>query len=154
MIPNFINFAKVSDVLLAGAYWNPNAPVLFTKQDLLSEFKIKIIADITCDLDGSIPATKRVSTILDPIYDYDPLTDSLKSPLSNDNFITIMAVDNLPCELPRSSSEEFGRDLIDRIIKPLLQEDSEGVIERGTIVKDGKLSHIFSYLQDYINQKA
>jgi hypothetical protein len=62
-----------------------------------------------------------------------------------------MAVDNLPCELPRSASEEFGRDLIDKILKPLLLEDIGGIIERGTIAKNGALTPTFSYLQEYIN---
>jgi len=62
-----------------------------------------------------------------------------------------MAVDNLPCELPRSASEEFGRDLIDKILRPLLAEDIGGIIERGTIAEKGSLTNTFSYLQDYIN---
>ena len=118
---HFTDFTKVADVLMAGAFWNPDAPVLFTRDDMLSkDFKIKIIADITCDIEGSIPSTKRASSIADPIYDYDSKTDSLQPPLSDDRFITVMAVDNLPCELPRSASEEFGKDLIDRILSRYL----------------------------------
>jgi saccharopine dehydrogenase (NAD+, L-lysine-forming) len=148
----FFEFAKVTDVLMAGAFWNPKAPVLFTKEDMRShDFKIKIIADITCDIEGSIPSTKRATTITDPVYDYDPATDSLKSAFSDDRFVSVMAIDNLPCELPRSASEEFGHDLIDRILKPLLLEDTDGFIERGTITRNGKLTPQFSYLQDYVN---
>ncbi len=147
---HFSDFTKVTDILLAGAFWNPKAPVLFTQEDMLSpDFRIRIIADITCDINGSIPSTQRASTIPDPIYDYDPSTNSIHPPFSNPAFVSVMAVDNLPCELPRSSSEEFGRDLIDRILKPLLIEDSEGVIERATITFNGKLTNHFSYLQDY-----
>jgi saccharopine dehydrogenase (NAD+, L-lysine forming) len=136
---------------MAGAYWNPKAPVLFTRQEMLaSEFRIKVIADITCDIEGSIPSTKKASTIPDPIYDYDPATDLVHSSLSNDRWITVMAVDNLPCELPRSASEEFGRDLIDRILKPLFTDDSEGIIERGTIATDGLICNNFLYLADYV----
>jgi len=150
---DFSKFTKVSEILLAGAFWNPKAPVLFTKEDMLDlNFKTKIVADITCDINGSVPCTKKASAIPDPIYDYDPITDSTQPPLSNFNFITVMAVDNLPCELPRSASEEFGRDLIDRILKPLLLEDKEAIVERGSIAKDGKLTKTFSYLQDYVNQ--
>ena len=147
---HFVDFTKVADILLAGAYWNPNAPVLFTRTDMLaSDFRIRIIADITCDINGSIPSTKRASTIPEPIYDYDPVKDAIHPPFNNDSFISVMAVDNLPCELPRSSSEEFGRDLIDRILKPLLVEDSEGIIERATITLNGQLTPNFSYLTDY-----
>jgi len=148
----FEAFCKAGDLLLAGAYWNPKAPVLFTKEDMQSpNFKIKVIADITCDIGGSVPSTKRASTIPDPLYDYDPHTDSVKPALSNEDYITTMAVDNLPCELPRSASEEFGRDLIDRILKPLIVADSEGIISRGTVAENGTLTNEFSYLMDYVN---
>ncbi|CAN5491308.1 NAD(P)-dependent oxidoreductase [soil metagenome] len=148
---HFYDFVKVSDILLAGAFWNPKAPLLFTRQDMLSsDFKIKVIADITCDINGSIPSTKRATSIVEPLYDYDPETDSTQAPLSSDRFITVMAIDNLPCELPRSSSEEFGRDLIDRILKPLLTEDTERIIARGTIAENGNLTSHFEYLRDYI----
>ena len=150
-ISHFSDFTKVSDILLAGAYWNPMAPLLFTKQDMLSrDFKIKVIADITCDINGSVPSTKRATSIVDPLYDYDPADDSIHTPLSNDRFITVMAIDNLPCELPRSASEEFGRDIIDRILKPLLMEDSEGIIARATIAENGNLTSHFEYLRDYV----
>ncbi len=146
----FEEFTKVTDILIAGAFWNPNAPVLFTRQQMLTpHFKIKIIADITCDIEGSIPSTKKASTIPDPIYDYDATTDTTCPPFSKNEFVTVMAVDNLPCELPRSASEEFGRDLIDRILKPLLIGDYEGIIERATVTEGGRLSENFSYLKDY-----
>ncbi len=149
----FVDFTSVANVLLAGAFWNPKAPVLFTRHDMLStNFKIKIIADITCDLNGSVPSTKRASSIPDPIYDYDPATDSEKPALGDDRWVTVMAVDNLPCELPRSASAEFGRDLIDRIMQPLLTQDPEGIIARGTIAERGALTATFSYLQDYVNE--
>lgn len=149
----FLKFTTVADLLLAGAFWNPKAPVLFKREDMLSQdFKIKVIADITCDIDGSLPSTKRASSISDPIYDYDPYADSVKQPLSGENHVTVMAVDNLPCELPRSASEEFGRDLIDKILKPLLVNDSEGIIKRGTIAENGELTEDFKYLQDYVDQ--
>ncbi len=150
---DFAKFTQAGDILMAGAFWNPNAPLLFTREDMLDlRFKIKIVADITCDINGSVPCTKKPSAIPDPIYDYDPITDTTQPPLSNESFITVMAVDNLPCELPRSASEEFGRDLIDKILKPLLMEDIGGVIERGTIAQNGALTSTFSYLQDYITK--
>jgi saccharopine dehydrogenase (NAD+, L-lysine-forming) len=153
-ISTFSKYTQNAQLLLGGAYWNPKAPVLFTKEQMQSpDFKIRVVADITCDIDGSIPSTKKSSTIEDPIYDYDPKTDSLFPPFSDDSYITSMAVDNLPCELPRSASEEFGRDLIDRILKPLLTNDKEGIIKRGTVTEDGKLTRQFKYLQDYVNGK-
>ena len=148
---SFHDFTKVTDILLAGAYWNPKAPLLFSEEEMKSpDFKIRIIADITCDINGSIPSTKRASSIIDPLYDYDPSTGSLFEPLKADRFITVMAVDNLPCELPRSASEEFGRDLLDRILKPLLAEDPERIIARGTLTEQGVLTPYFKYLEDYV----
>jgi saccharopine dehydrogenase (NAD+, L-lysine forming) len=148
----FKAFAAAADMLIAGAYWNPKAPVLFNSKDMQEpDFKLKVIADITCDINGSIPSTKKASTIVDPLYDYDPVTDAVKPPLSDPNFVTVMAIDNLPCELPRSASEEFGRDLIDRILPRLIVEDNEGVLSRATITKEGKLTEHFMYLQDYVN---
>ncbi len=150
----FSRYTQVAHLLIGGAYWNPKAPVLFTKEEMQSpEFKIRVVADITCDINGSIPSTKKPSTIPDPIYDYDPKTDSIFSPFSDESYITSMAVDNLPCELPRSASEEFGRDLIDKIVKPLLRNDKEGIIKRATVTENGKLTRQFKYLQDYVNGK-
>ena len=148
----FKSFTKAADILMAGAYWNPKAPVLFTREDMLEEdFRIKIIADITCDIDGSIPSTKQASTIVDPLYDYDPSTDTTHPALSNEKFVTVMAVDNLPCELPRSASDEFGRDLIDRVLPLLLGDDKDDVIARATIAQDGRLTKHFEYLTDYVS---
>ena len=149
----FKAFAAAADMLIAGAYWNPKAPRLFTPLQMQErDFKIKVIADITCDINGSIPSTKKASTIVDPIYDYDPATDEVRPPLSNPALVTVMAIDNLPCELPRSASEEFGRDLIDKILPRLITDDTEGVIERATIAKDGQLTEYFSYLEDYVRE--
>jgi alanine dehydrogenase len=137
---------------MAGAFWNPKAPVLFTKEDMLKpDFKIKVIADITCDINGSVPSTKRATTIPEPLYDYDPASDSEKPALSNDRYFTVMAVDNLPCELPRSASEEFGRDLIDRVMPLIIRGgDEDNIIEGATIAKDGKLNKGYEYLADYV----
>jgi saccharopine dehydrogenase (NAD+, L-lysine forming) len=149
----FSRFTKVADLLMAGAYWNPGAPVLFTRQDMLSpHFNIKIIADITCDIGGSVPCTKKASSIEDPVYDYNPATDSVNPPFSDERYVTVMAIDNLPCELPRSSSEEFGRDLIDRILGPLLKNDEEGIIARSVVAEGGSLTNRFNYLSEYINE--
>jgi alanine dehydrogenase len=146
----FTAFAEVADMLIAGAYWNPKAPPLFTRTDMTERhFAIKIVADITCDIGGSIPCTRKPSTIPDPIYDYDPSTDMVHPPFSDAKWITVMAVDNLPCELPRSASEEFGRDLIDKIMKPLLLGDKDGTLSRATIAMNGRLTEQFRYLKEF-----
>ncbi|MBX2958166.1 MAG: alanine dehydrogenase [Cyclobacteriaceae bacterium] len=151
----FLSFTKAADILLAGAFWNPKAPVLFTREEMCSpEFKIKIIADITCDVGGSIPSTIRASTIPEPLYDFDPHLGSEQPALSGEKHVTVMAVDNLPCELPRSASEEFGRDLIDKILPLLFESDREGVIKRATITKSGHLTENYEYLTDYVTEKV
>jgi len=140
----------VADILIAGAYWNPKAPALFSSHDIHDSFKINIIADITCDLNGSIPTTIKASSIPEPIYDYDVNNHQVAPPFSHPNNITVMAVDNLPCELPRSASEEFGHDLIDRVLKPLFTRDIEGIVARGIVAEKGHLSKNFEYLTDYL----
>lgn len=150
---SFHEFTKVANILMAGAYWNPKAPVLFTREEMLSpEFRIQVIADITCDIDGSIPSTKRATTIADPLYDYDPTTDSVQPVYSNEKFVTVMAVDNLPCELPRSASEEFGHDLINKVLPLLNNIDHDDIIKRATIAEDGKLTTNYEYLTDYVQE--
>ena len=147
---DFRDLAAHADMLIAGAFWNPKAPLLFTRADMRDNFNIKVIADITCDINGSIPSTKKASTIDEPLYDYDHTRDAVEPPLSHPGFVTVMAIDNLPCELPRSASEEFGRDLLDKILPQLIIEDKEGTVDRATITRGGMLTDHFMYLQDYV----
>jgi alanine dehydrogenase len=151
---DFREYLKVAQILMAGAFWNPQAPVLFSREDMLEPwFGVDTIADITCDIRGSVPSTIQATSISDPVYDYDPTSDSAVPGFSNPKLVTVMSIDNLPCELPRSASEEFGRDLIDRILKPLLDGDVDRIIERATIAENGKITKEFSYLQDYVDSK-
>ncbi|PRY14764.1 alanine dehydrogenase [Pontibacter ummariensis] len=146
----FRKFTRVTDILLACAYWDPKAPRLFTEEETrYSDFRINTIADITCDVNGSIPCTKRATTIPDPVYDYNKETGELEPPFTSPDNITVMAVDNLPCELPRNASRDFGRLLIDNVFPHFFNGDKDGVLERGTIAKGGKLTERYSYLQGY-----
>ena len=148
----FIPFAETTDLLMAAAYWDPKAPVLFTTDDMKSEsFRISVISDITCDIDGSIPSTKRSSVIEEPFYDYNPATEELEPAFSSKQNITVQAVDNLPCELPKDASLDFGRNLIDKVFPSLFGNDTDGIIERATITKNGKLTMRFSYLQGFVD---
>ncbi len=151
---NFLKYAKQADVLIAGAFWDPNAPVLFTKEDAANkDFKIKVIADITCDIEGSIPSTIRPTTIDNPIYDYSPTNGKEQPVFSDAANITVMAVDNLPCELPINASNDFGRQLIDNVLPHLFTEDRNEVIKRATITANGNLTKKYAYLQNYLNGK-
>jgi alanine dehydrogenase len=147
----FGKYTQFCDLLIHCSFWHPKAPVLFSRKDMRSpDFRISVIADITCDINGSIPSTTQPSTIEDPFYGYNPNTEQIAEPFSHDT-ITVMAVDNLPCELPRDSSEDFGKELIDKVLPSLLKEDTDGLIERGSITKDGKLMPRFEYLTDYVS---
>ncbi|MDO7845381.1 NAD(P)-dependent oxidoreductase [Hymenobacter sp. M29] len=147
----FGNFLPVTDLLIACAYWHPAAPRLFEEADTQRpDFRINTIADVTCDVDGSIPTTKRSSSIAEPAFDYNPATGELEPPYSRPTNITVMAVDNLPCELPRNASRDFGRQLLDNVLPHLLGSDAEGVIARATIAKGGQLTERYAYLADYV----
>ncbi|WP_340153675.1 NAD(P)-dependent oxidoreductase [uncultured Marivirga sp.] len=149
---DFLKYTEVADVLIAGAFWDPRAPVLFTKEDAIRpEFKIRIIGDITCDIEGSIPSTKKPATVDEPVYDYDPTTDSIQPEFSEESNITVMAVDNLPCELPRDASESFGLEMIENVLPHLLGDDKDEVIKNATIAENGELTERFSYLQRFVD---
>jgi alanine dehydrogenase len=152
-VPGFSPFAYETDLLIAGAYWDSNSPVLFYREEMLKEdFKIKVIADITCDIEGSIPSTKQPSTIEDPVYDYDPWQDKVvNTPYQSQDLISVMAIDNLPSELPRDASGAFGEALLAEVLPHLLEKDRGGMIARATITEDGKLTEYYRYLQDFVD---
>ncbi len=148
---DFYKYAQVTDLLIAGAYWNPRSPVLFTHKEMeRSDFKIRVIADITCDINGSIPSTKRPSTLELPFYDYNRKSHKLEAPFSREENITVMAVDNLPSGLPRAASEDFGNRLIEQVFPHLFGEDTIQMIAQATVTNQGKFTPYFNYLQDYI----
>lgn len=150
---DFLKYAHKADILINGTFWNPESPRLFSKEDMLDpSFRIKVIADISCDINGSVPATIKATDVYNPVYDYNPFTQSAEPPYSDEKNISVMAVDNLPCELPRNASADFGRDLIERVLPLLLSEDNDGIITRATVVKNGRLTEKFSYLKEYAKE--
>ncbi len=150
---NFFRFAKVTDFYIAGHFYGDGAPYLFTKEDVKHpEFKIKVVADVSCDIGGPIASTIKASTIVNPVYGYDPQTEQ-ETDYKNHNAIAVMAVDNLPCELPRDASVGFGQSFIKYVIPAFFNNDKDGVLERARMTKDGKLTSRFSYLQDYVDGK-
>jgi alanine dehydrogenase len=148
----FIDYAMHADVFIACAYWNPGADILFTREDMRkSNFKLRVIGDITCDLNGSIPSTLRTSSIDNPFYDYNPYTEDLEVPFGSEKNITVMAIDNLPCELARDASSDFGNQLIKYFLDELIMHGMESeLVKRATILHEGKLTPRFEYLQDYL----
>lgn len=150
---DFKRFSDIGNMYIACHYWDADAPFIFSREDAKSpDFKLKIVADISCDIDGPVASTIRPSTIDKPLYGYDPQTES-EVDFMTKNAIGVMAVDNLPCELPRDASEDFGNELIIKVLPSLINEDSDTIIERATICENGKLTSYFSYLQDYVDGK-
>lgn len=148
---HFLPFAQVGEILIAAAYWDPKAPRLFELPAIQSpEFSISVIADITCDLDGSIPTTRRASSIQEPVYDVDRRTAGEIPAFGKQDSISVMAIDNLPCELPRESSAEFARQLREWVI-PELGKDISPILEKATIAREGDLTLEFMYLSDYVS---
>jgi len=147
----FMNYASCGDIFIAGHYYGKGSPYLFTREDAKSpDFKIRTIADISCDIDGPVASTIRSSTIADPIYGYNPRNES-EDDFDKDDVITVMAVDNLPCELPKDASEDFGDKLIKHIFPALLIDDPDNIISRATICENGDLTNNYGYLRSFVN---
>lgn len=148
---HFLKFAEAGEMLIAAAYWDPDAPRLFKLEDINSpDFALSVIADVTCDIGGSIPTTLRASTILEPIYDVDRASGTEIPAFGSQTSISVMAIDNLPCELPRESSLEFGKQLEQWVVPALLEENSP-ILERATVARDGDLTLEFMYLRDFVD---
>ena len=146
----FLPFAEQADLLLNGIYWDEDIERLFTKEDVKKgSFKISVIADVTCDIDGSVPITLAASTIADPVYGIDKESLQMVAAFQNTSqTIDIMAVDNLPNELPRDASKHFGEHITKFILPEILAEESS-ILTRATICENGKLTDDFEYLSDY-----
>ena len=144
----FEPFSENSDILMNGIYWDPRMPRLFEWDDLQSpRFSIQTIADITDDKDGSVPCNLGDGTMQDPVYGVDKKTRKRTAPYLEGS-IDIMAVGNLPNELPRDASRYFGEQLIKYVLEDLFKTGSP-VIQRAMIVRDGIITEEFSYLNDY-----
>ena len=121
---------------------------MFTRDDVKSkQFNISVVADVSCDIDGPVATTIRASKITDPIYGYNKLTEN-EDDFMKDDVVAVMAVDNLPCELPKDASKDFGENLIKYII-PILHSNNS-VLEGATICKEGDLTKQFEYLREFI----
>ncbi len=152
-VGDFIRFAKVSDMYIAGHFYGDGAPCIYTREDAKSEdFNIKVVADVSCDIDGPVASTIRPSTIADPIYGYHPETEK-EVDYKDPNAIVVMAVDNLPCELPKDASEGFGDMFLEYVLPAFFDDDKDHVLQRARMTKNGKLTERFSYLQDFVDGK-
>ena len=146
-------YTKAADIFIAAHYWDPDSPAFFSAEDMKkTDFNISVIADISCDINGPIPSTIRATTIADPFYGFNPKENKEVRPFKDGDNITVMAVDNLPGELPRDASSDFGAQLTDNIMDDLLSKRKSAMLERATICEDGKLTERYSYLKDYLQK--
>lgn len=144
----FLPYANATDILMNGIYWEKNIPRLFEKDDVKDNgFRIRVIADITDDENGSVPVNMGDQTIEDPVYGVDKYSLEKTAPFLPKS-IDVMAVGNLPNELPRDASRYFGEQLIKHVLEDIVHNGST-IIERATMVKNGNLTPDFAYLQDY-----
>ena len=142
-----LQYLKETNILISAHYWDPSSPKIFENEDLKVLQNLKIVGDITCDINGSVPTTIRSTTIEEPNYWIERY--NLKEIDENNDGIAVMAVDNLPSELPRDSSTEFSEGIIKEVLPFLLKED-DGRILNGTITTDGSFLEKYNYLNDYI----
>jgi alanine dehydrogenase len=149
---DFLPFCKAADIFIQGIFWDKRAPVLFTAEDMMADdFRIQVVGDITCDIapDASIPCTIRPSTIDAPVYGYDPRTGKECEPFRPEG-VDVMAIDNLPSEVPRDASEAFGRQLMEHVLPELERLGGNPALNGATIVKAGQLTPAFAYLEGYV----
>jgi len=148
---DFFKFAKVADLFIPCHYWDDKGPGFITAEELAhSDFNIQVIADISCDIDGPIASTIRSSTIDSPIYEVDKQSGE-EVEKASEHTVSVMAVDNLPCELPREASKDFGDALLYHVLPQLFGSDQDRLIERATIAEGGKLKADYEYLQGYVD---
>lgn len=149
---NFEVFSQNADMYIPCHFWSAKSPLILTHEMLRSPLnRIKTVADISCDIDGPVACTIRPSKIGAAQYGYDPNTQQ-ETAFDAPGAIAVMAVDNLPCELPLDASIDFGNQLLKNVFPALLGPDPDQIIHRGSETTfEGKLNAPFTYLQDYVN---
>ncbi|MDP2088220.1 MAG: NAD(P)-dependent oxidoreductase [Flavobacteriaceae bacterium] len=149
---NFERFTTVADLYISGHFHSDGAPMIISNEMIKNpKFKISVIADISCDLNIPIASTIRSSTIENPIYGYSK-KELIEIDYLSPDAIAVMAVDNLPCELPKDSSDGFGENFAKYVIPAFFNDDKDGILKRALMTQNGKLTERFSYLQDYVNE--
>ena len=150
-VSTFNQYASIANMYIACHYWDSEAPFIFTREDAKAkDWKIQVVADISCDIDCAIASTLRPSTIAEPLYGYNPITES-EDDFMKEGVIGVMAVDNLPCELPLDASVDFGEMFLEHVLEPLTGNDPDNIIGRASETLNGELTEHFAYLDDYVN---
>lgn len=150
---SFSRYSESADIYVACHFWSNKSPFILTEADLRSDKnRLSVVADVSCDVQGPIASTLRASKIADPFYGYDPKTGR-ECDWNQPGSIIVMAVDNLPCELPKDASEDFGNELIKSVFPHLFGDDPDDIIGRGSETDlNGNLTSHFAYLNEYVNQ--
>lgn len=150
---NFERFSKVSDIFMAGHFYGNDGPEILSQAMLNApDCKIKVVADISCDVDGPIACTLKASTIAEPLFGYLP-SEHKEVPYMHPGAVVVMSVDNLPCELPKDASEGFGEMFMKHVIPAFFNGDKDGILQRAKMTENGKLTKRFEYLQEYVDGK-
>ena len=150
---DFERFTKVSDIFIAGHFYANNAPYILTREMLQAhDCNIKIVADISCDVNGPIACTIKASTIAEPLFGYLP-SENKEVDVFHPAAIVVMSVDNLPCELPKDASEGFGEMFMKHVIPAFFNGDKDGILQRAKMTENGRLTERFQYLQNYVDGK-
>ena len=150
---DFERFTKVADIYISGHFHANAAPQILSQKMLqANDCGIKIVADVSCDVNGPIACTLRASTIEDPLYGYLP-SENKEVDVFHPAAIVVMAVDNLPCELPKDASEGFGEMFTQHVIPAFFNNDADGILARAKMTENGVLTERFNYLHDYVAKK-
>ena len=150
---DFERFTKVADIYISGHFHANVAPQILSQKMLqASDCAIKIVADVSCDVNGPIACTLRASTIEEPLYGYLP-SENKEVDVFHPAAIVVMAVDNLPCELPKDASEGFGEMFTQYVIPAFFNNDADGILARAKMTENGVLTERFNYLHDYVAKK-
>jgi hypothetical protein len=153
-VSSFDPYGERTGLFIPCHFWDPRSPQMVSTEQLQSgQFPISLVADISCDIGEPIASTIRASTIAEPFYGYDPATGAEAGPFEP-GVVTVMAVDNLPGELPRDAASDFGEALVAQVIPEILGQRDTGMLARASITEGGQLTLPYSYLEGYLLGKS
>lgn len=151
-VNNFDRFIPHTDMMIHATYWDQRTDKLFTKERMLQDdFKMEVIADITCDVNGAVPSTVRSTSFNKPVWGYDAKNDIIVEAFQP-QYIDVLSISDLPCELARDASNSFGNELMEYVMEPLLKnKEYSPMIEQARIAIDGELTEKYAYLDEFVN---